>query len=71
MCIAFDQLDASRADVVRICQRGVARGREQGYDLVVLDTGGRLHIDDELMAELVAVKQRREPPRGPAWSPMP
>ncbi len=51
-----DQADASRADVVRICQRGVTRGDEQGYDLVILDTGGRLHIDEELMAELVAVK---------------
>lgn len=53
----FDQVDASRADVVRICEQGVQRGQEQGYDVVVLDTGGRLHIDDELMAELVSVKQ--------------
>jgi signal recognition particle subunit SRP54 len=51
-----DHTAASQADVVRICQAGVARGREQGFDLVVLDTGGRLHIDDELMAELAAVK---------------
>lgn len=57
----FDQIDASRADVVRICQRGVERGQEQGYDLIVLDTGGRLHVDDELMAELVAVKQAVNP----------
>ncbi|MDR4473373.1 MAG: SDR family NAD(P)-dependent oxidoreductase, partial [Nitrospira sp.] len=57
----FDQVDASRADVVRICQRGVERAQEQGYDLVVLDTGGRLHVDDELMAELVAVKQAVNP----------
>ena len=51
-----DQADASRADVVRICQRGAERGYDQGYDLVILDTGGRLHIDEELMAELAAVK---------------
>ncbi len=57
----FDQVDASRADVVRICERGVQRGQEQGYDLIVLDTGGRLHVDDELMAELVAVKQAVNP----------
>ncbi len=53
----FDQANALQEDVVRICQAGVERGRDQGYDLVVLDTGGRLHIDDELMGELVAVKQ--------------
>lgn len=57
----FDQAHASRSDVVRICQSGVERGRDQGHDLVVLDTGGRLHIDDELMGELVAVKQAVKP----------
>ncbi len=51
-----DQTQASQSDVVRICRAGVEQGREQGFDLVVLDTGGRLHIDDELMGELVAVK---------------
>jgi signal recognition particle subunit SRP54 len=57
----FDQVHASQTDVVRICQAGVERGRDQGYDLVVLDTGGRLHIDDELMGELVAVKEAVHP----------
>jgi len=57
----FDQVHASLADVVRISQAGVERGRDQGYDLVVLDTGGRLHIDDELMEELVAVKNAVHP----------
>lgn len=57
----MDQADASRADVVRICRQGVARGDEQGYDLVLLDTGGRLHINEELMAELVAVKNAVTP----------
>jgi signal recognition particle subunit SRP54 len=56
-----DQADASQADVVRICRRGVERGQDQGYDLVILDTGGRLHIDDELMAELAAVKEAVKP----------
>ncbi|MGH7183461.1 MAG: signal recognition particle protein, partial [Nitrospiraceae bacterium] len=56
-----DQVQPSHADVVRICQEGVERGRDQGYDLVVLDTGGRLHIDDGLMEELVAVKAAVQP----------
>jgi signal recognition particle subunit SRP54 len=51
-----DHAHATRADVMRMCQAGVERGREQGFDLVILDTGGRLHIDDELMGELAAVK---------------
>lgn len=56
-----EQPQASQGDVLRICQTGVERGRAQGFDLVILDTGGRLHIDDELMGELVAVKSGLEP----------
>jgi len=51
-----DQVHASQSDVVQICSAGVDRGRTQGFDVVILDTGGRLHIDDELMGELIAVK---------------
>jgi signal recognition particle subunit SRP54 len=48
-------------DVVRTCREGVQRAADQGLDLAILDTGGRLHIDDELMNELVAVKQAVKP----------
>ncbi|HEY7531770.1 MAG TPA: signal recognition particle protein [Nitrospiraceae bacterium] len=57
----FEQAQASFEDVIGICRAGVDRGRDQGYDLVVLDTGGRLHIDDELMSELSAVKSAVRP----------
>ena len=56
-----DQAQASQAEVVGICRAGVERGLDQGFDLVILDTGGRLHIDDELMGELVAVKAAVSP----------
>jgi len=52
---------SAQADVTQTCRDGVARGREQGFDVVVLDTGGRLHIDDELMGELAAVKRAVTP----------
>ncbi len=48
---------ASQTDVVEACRDGVTRGREQGFDVVMLDTGGRLHIDEELMGELASVKR--------------
>ena len=54
-------MEDSWADVVQICRAGVDRGRDQGFDLVVLDTGGRLHIDDDLMNELAAVKSAVSP----------
>lgn len=57
----FDQADASQTDVVRVCRAGVERGHDQGFDVVILDTGGRLHIDDELMGELAAVKSAVRP----------
>lgn len=44
------------AQAVQTCRDGVARGREHGYDVVLLDTGGRLHIDEELMQELVDIQ---------------
>jgi signal recognition particle subunit SRP54 len=56
-----DHAQASQSDVVHICRAGVERGRDQGFDLIILDTGGRLHIDDELMNELVAVKTAVSP----------
>jgi signal recognition particle subunit SRP54 len=56
-----DRPGATQADVVRTCLEGVRRGRDHGHDLVVLDTGGRLHVDEELMEELAAVKRAVEP----------
>ena len=45
----------------KICQRGVERARELGCDVVLLDTAGRLHIDDELMDELEDIRERVKP----------
>lgn len=52
---------SAQAEVVQTCRDGVLRGREQGFDVVLLDTGGRLHIDEELMGELEAVRQAVSP----------
>ncbi len=56
-----DRPGTSSADVVRTCADGVGRGRDQGFDVVILDTGGRLHINDELMDELAEVKKTVQP----------
>jgi len=45
----------------KICANGVREARRRGYDVVVLDTAGRLQIDDEMMAELEAVKRATKP----------
>ncbi|NIV40463.1 MAG: signal recognition particle protein [Anaerolineae bacterium] len=45
----------------KICANAVKRARESAYSVVLLDTAGRLHIDDELMRELEQVKAKTSP----------
>jgi signal recognition particle subunit SRP54 len=46
---------------IDIAQRAVAEARTLLHDVVILDTAGRLHIDDELMQELDAIKKDTRP----------
>ena len=46
---------------VEICVNSLKRARELAASVVILDTAGRLHIDDEMMAELGAIKERVNP----------
>jgi signal recognition particle subunit SRP54 len=45
----------------KICANAVKRAREAAHSVVLLDTAGRLHIDDELMTELEEVKAKANP----------
>jgi signal recognition particle subunit SRP54 len=45
----------------KICANGVRDARRRGYDVVILDTAGRLQIDQDMMSELEAVKQTVDP----------
>ncbi|HET7816376.1 MAG TPA: signal recognition particle protein [Sphingomicrobium sp.] len=46
---------------VDIARRAVQAARLQAYDVVLLDTAGRLHVDDQLMAEMKAVAGAAKP----------
>src|SRR5689334_5592224 len=46
---------------VKICERGIAKAQEQGCDVVILDTQGRLHVDREMMDELKEIHQKLKP----------
>ena len=46
---------------VQIAERAVQSAKLQGYDVVMLDTAGRLHVDDALMAEMQAVASASQP----------
>ncbi len=48
-------------DAVSIAKNGVCYAKENGYDYVLIDTAGRLHIDDNLMYELQSIKNIVKP----------
>jgi signal recognition particle subunit SRP54 len=48
---------AGEADPVARARGAVTQAATLGFDTVIVDTAGRLHIDDELMEELVAIKR--------------
>ena len=46
---------------VAIAKRAMHTGRTEGYDVVILDTAGRLHIDQELMGEVQKIRDVANP----------
>jgi signal recognition particle subunit SRP54 len=53
----------SKADStpIEVCKAAITAARQKMLDLAVLDTAGRLHVNEELMAELVAIKKSVKP----------
>ena len=52
---------AGQMDPVTRAKGAVAEAGNLGFDTVIVDTAGRLHIDDDLMTELVAIKTATDP----------
>jgi signal recognition particle subunit SRP54 len=50
-----------RSDPVAVCKAGVKKAKKDGIDVVILDTAGRLSIDEELMAELSRIDRTVSP----------
>ncbi len=53
--------DRATQDPVKVCRDAQAKAKEIGASVVILDTAGRLHIDDELMAQLRRIDERCSP----------
>ena len=51
----------ARAKPIDVAVNGLAAGAMNRSDLVILDTAGRLHVNDELMQEVAALKERVHP----------
>jgi len=65
--VVGEQLDipvftmGDKTNPVNIAKAGIEHAKKNGLDLVILDTAGRLHIDEELMDELVNIKSEVNP----------
>ncbi|WP_322797666.1 signal recognition particle protein [Thermoflexus sp.] len=53
--------EGSTADPIAVARHSLRFAREHGHTLVILDTAGRLHIDDEMMRELEAIRDAIRP----------
>ncbi len=51
----------SDSQPVKICKNAIRYATENANDVVIFDTAGRLHVDDELMAELKEIKEKLSP----------
>ena len=67
LCVLGESIDVpvhqepEGTNPVEICKRGLERAREEKLDPVILDTAGRLHVDDERMAEVVGIREAVSP----------
>ncbi|MCD6332059.1 MAG: signal recognition particle protein [Bacteroidales bacterium] len=48
-------------DPVALAKNGIRHARKHGFDLVIIDTAGRLAIDEEMMKEITAIKKAVDP----------
>ncbi len=53
--------ESQRVSPPKICANGVRDARRRGYDVVILDTAGRLQIDQDMMGELEAIRKAVKP----------
>ncbi|HEX9995606.1 MAG TPA: signal recognition particle protein [Abditibacterium sp.] len=53
--------EEGKANPVHIAQRGVSYAREKGLDVVIIDTAGRLHVDEAMMSEVKLIAEETQP----------
>ena len=59
--LGIEVYDEGKNDPVKIALNGIKHAKDNGYDYVLIDTAGRLHIDEELMDELDNIKNEVNP----------
>ncbi|MGA1197096.1 MAG: signal recognition particle protein [Candidatus Latescibacterota bacterium] len=67
LCVLGEQVDVpvfrapEGTDPVDICKQAMDRAKAHGHDVVILDTAGRLHVDDERMDEVFNIREAVTP----------
>ena len=59
--LGIEVYEEGKKDPVEISKNAISYAKENGYDYVLIDTAGRLHIDEELMAELKNIQSEIKP----------
>ncbi|WP_456395732.1 signal recognition particle protein [Desulfurobacterium sp.] len=54
-------LEENGKDAPRIAENALKKAKEGGYDVLIVDTAGRLHIDEEMLREAKEIKERIKP----------
>ncbi len=54
-------MNLEEKDPVKIAREGIQEAKAKGYDTVIVDTAGRLAVDEELMNEIAAIKEAAQP----------
>ena len=59
--LGIEVYEEGKKDPVEISKNAISYAKENGYDYVLIDTAGRLHIDEELMDELKNIQKEIKP----------
>jgi len=54
-------VDENEKDALKLTEKVIEDAKKQGFSYIILDTAGRLHIDQELMEELKQIKEKVKP----------
>ncbi|ACN98744.1 signal recognition particle protein [Sulfurihydrogenibium azorense] len=54
-------VDEQEKDALKLTEKVIEDAKKQGFSYIILDTAGRLHIDQELMEELKQIKEKVKP----------
>lgn len=52
---------SGESDPVKVVKAALSRAKEQSYDVVIIDTAGRLHIDEDMMVQLERIRELAKP----------